>query len=93
MLKMNYHGAILDLVGGTTTQCAQPLAAFKEREKACGMNFPASVREWFALKDAESLFETYTSPDFLVPIEELGKPNETAQGYLCVAHENQNVVA
>jgi hypothetical protein len=93
MLTMKYHAAILDLVGAMASPSSQRLAAFKGREKACGVHFPASVREWFVLNDADSLFEEFTSPDFLVPIGELGNPSETAQGYLRIARENQNVVA
>lgn len=93
---MKYHAAILDLIGASpteSTESAERLALLRERETACGVQFPPSVREWFALKAADSLFENHTSPDFLTPLTELGKPGETGQGYLRIAHENQGVVA
>jgi len=67
--------------------------AIAERERLCGVKFPAAVVEWFALADAERLFHENSNEDDLVTLAELGDPEETRQGYLRVAIENQAVVA
>jgi len=64
-----------------------------ERERACEVAFPPSVVEWFALEDADALFHDNSNEDRLAPLESLGEPAETRQGYLRVAVENQAVVA
>src|SRR5262245_30494683 len=72
---------------------ASGVAIIEERERACGVRFPASVREWFAIESAEKLFYENTNQDHLEKLSDLGNPKEIAQGYLRVATENQGVVA
>src|SRR5262245_2596250 len=69
------------------------LAILEERQAACGARFPASVREWFSIESAETLFYENTNEDDLQELAKLGEPQEVAQGYLKVATENQAVVA
>ena len=70
---------------------ASRVAIIEERERACGVRFPASVREWFAIESAESLFYRKTNQDHLEELARLGDPRDTAQGCLKVATENQGV--
>jgi hypothetical protein len=91
MLK--YHQAILDMLGLETNLATDRLASIEERERACRARFPASVREWFAVREADSLFHDNTNQDHLEKLDELGNQAEAAQGYLRVATENQAVVA
>jgi hypothetical protein len=56
-----------------------------ERERACGVAFPASVVAWFALDGAERLFHDNSNEDRLLAREELGDPDETRHGSLQVA--------
>jgi hypothetical protein len=65
----------------------------EEREAVCGARFPASVREWFSIESAETLFYENTNEDNLQELPDLGDPQEVVQGYLKVATENQAVVA
>lgn len=90
---LKYHQPILDLLGLTAVLPSRRLAVFENRERVCQVRFPASVREWFLLRDAETLFYENTNQDSLESLTELGNPAETAQGYLCIATENQAVVA
>ncbi len=91
--RLKYHQPILDLLGFEPVLPFERLAAIEERERVCGTRFPASVREWFAVQDAEALFHDNTNDDHLEKLAELGNPAETHQGYLRVATENQAVVA
>lgn len=91
--RFKYHQPILDLLGVETAMPFDRVAAIEERERVCGMRFPASVREWFAVQDAEALFHDNTNNDHLEKLQKLGDPAETRQGYLRVATENQAVVA
>lgn len=93
MAHLKYHQSVLDLLGIHLDLPARRLAIMEEREKACGQHFPASVREWFSIGAAETLFNENTNDDHLVELTELGDPAEVAQGYLRVATENQGVVA
>jgi len=90
---LKYHQPILDLLGVNATVSGERLAAIKERESVCGVCFPASVNEWFAIEKAERLFYDNTNQDDLTGLRELGVPSETAQGYVRIATENQGVVA
>jgi len=91
--QLKYHQQILNLLGIELDMLASRVAIIKERERACGVRFPASVREWFAIESAESLFYRKTNQDHLEELARLGDPRDTAQGYLKVATENQGVVA
>jgi hypothetical protein len=87
------HEAALDMLGSHAVRSPEREQLIAERERACGVTFPAAVVEWFALEGAEELFEHYSNEDRLTPLEELGDPEDTRQGYLEVAIENQAVVA
>jgi hypothetical protein len=87
------HGAALDMLGSQAVRSPQRERLIAERERACGVAFPASVVAWFALDGAEQLFHDNSNEDRLVALEELGDPDETRHGYLQVAIENQAVVA
>lgn len=87
-----YHHAIFDLLGAAPASSPERLAQIEARERLCGVRFPASVRDFYAVNEAETLFGEATA-DALVALEELGDPANTAQGWLRVADENQGVVA
>lgn len=87
-----YHHAILDLLGAAPASFPERLAQIEARERLCGVRFPASVRDFYAMNEADTLFGEATA-DALVALEELGDPADTAQGWLRVADENQGVVA
>lgn len=87
-----YHQAIFDLLGTPPVSSPERLTALEARQQECGVRFPASVQAFYAITDAETLFQEATG-DTLVALEELGNPADTAQGWLHVADENQGVVA
>lgn len=60
-----------------------------ERERACGVKFPASVREWFALPAADNFCMGH---NYMRNIRDLGDPEHTQHGWLKVAWENQGVL-
>jgi hypothetical protein len=90
---VEYHRTALEMLGAEPRPSPERLRLIAERERACGVPFPPSVVEWFALEDAAALFHDNSNHDRLEPLESLGDPAETRQGYLCVAVENQGVVA
>jgi hypothetical protein len=91
--RLKYHQPVLDLLGIEPALPVDRAALIEERERLCGVRFPASVREWFTVQDAEALFHDNTNDDHLEKLVELGAAAETSQGYLRVATENQAVVA
>jgi hypothetical protein len=91
--KLRYHQAVFDLLGQEPRPSAGRLLALRGAEERCGVAFPASIIEWFALEDAEAIFADHTTPDSLVTLEDLADPAMISQGYLAVADENQGVVA
>lgn len=93
MTSLKYHQAALSMVGAKVELSTRRIAVIEEREAACGARFPESVREWFCVDSAESLFHENTNEDHLQELAKLGDPREAAQGYLQVATENQSVVA
>lgn len=92
MAQSKFHQPILDFLGLHFNSSPQRLSMIEAREAACGTRFPASVREWFSIESAETLFHENTNEDYLEELTELGNPSEVAQGYLKVATENQAVV-
>src|SRR3954466_2548100 len=48
-------------------------ALLDERERSCGVPFPAAVREWYALQAGLEKPELYFAGE-LVPLEDLGDP-------------------
>ncbi len=91
--QIKYHSAIFSLLEVEPEVSAQRLELLAARESHCGIKFPASIREWFSIADAESLFHERTNEDHLQELKELGDPHENSQGYMRVATENQAVVA
>src|SRR4051795_2604132 len=87
------HAAALEMLGSQAVRSPRRERLIAERERACGVAFPASVVASFALDGAEQLFHDNSNEDDLVALEELGDPEETRHGYLQVALENQAVVA
>lgn len=86
-----YHRAIFDLLGVVPAPSRRLLAALKARERECGVRFPASVRAFYADAHADTLLEE-TTGQRLIYWDALGEPEETAQGWLQVATENQDVL-
>ena len=91
--QLHYHQAVFDLLGLEPRPSADRLRALRAHEERCGVAFPASIVEWFALEDAEAIFADHTTPDYLVGLDDLADPAMIGQGYLAVADENQGVVA
>lgn len=91
--NLEYHQPVFDLLGVNVVRSSNRLATIEDRERICEARFPGSVREWFAIESAESLFYENSNQDELTRLEKLGDPAEVAQGYLRVATENQAVVA
>ena len=90
---LRYHGAIFSLIGVEPQVSAQRLELLATREAHCEATFPKSIREWYSITGAESLFHEKTNEDDLQELKELGDPKELAQGYMRIATENQAVVA
>lgn len=91
--NLEYHQSVFELLGKSEVISAKRLAVIEEREHVCGRRFPAAIREWFAIEDAEYLFWENTNNDDLPEVTKLGVPAEVAQGYLHIATENQGVIA
>lgn len=89
---LKYHRKIYEELNIPTEISVKRLSLIEQREKICKVKFPESVKEFFSIENAENLFHDHTNEDNLVPVEELGDPQETSQGYLKVAYENQAVV-
>lgn len=93
-----YHQAAVDLIGQPLDPSPAMAALLDERERRCGVKFPASVREWYSLEGAA---EALDGQDCLVAVAELGEVEEdwfgagqqdfVAQGFLVIMYENQGV--
>ncbi len=92
-MSLRFHAAIAELLGIVPVPAPERMAALEQRETVCKTRFPASVREWLSLPGVESIFHDRSNDDHLEPVDALGDPGETAQGWLRVAKENQWVVA
>lgn len=102
MASLHFHQELFDGLGLEPRVSQQSLAVIAEREKVCGVKFPAAVTEWLSLEGVFELFRNHTNEDGLVTnntkdarqaLARLGNPEETSQGWLRVAVENQGVVA
>jgi hypothetical protein len=96
MAELRYHEAILRHLGIAPVVSPQRQARIAERERICGVRFPAAVTEWMSIEGIEALFFKNTNNDYLPSLrnraDEFGRPEHTEQGYLCVAYENQAVI-
>ena len=63
MAQLKYHQPVLDLLGLHIDLPPRRLAMIEEREAVCRVRFPASVREWFSVESAETLFYENTNED------------------------------
>ncbi len=75
---LKYDQAIFDLLDIEAVLSTAQLATLEKREQVVGVQFRASVREWFGIADAERLFFDNTNSDHLTKLAELGVPAETA---------------
>lgn len=90
--RLTYHQAILDLLGIPPVVLSERQATIQQREMLCHASFPPAVKEWFSLDGAEFLFHDNTNHNHLTPVEQLGEPEHTVEGHLCVAIEHQGIV-
>lgn len=89
-VSLRYHRAIAALLGESLALSDEARRQVAARERTCGAAFPPSVKEWFSIGGAREKFEE--AGNHLESLEELGRPEETRQGYLRVATEAQGVV-
>jgi hypothetical protein len=87
---LKYHQATIELLDAEPSLSEDAVRIIDAREQACGADFPASVKEWFSVEGAKRMFDH--TGNHLESLEELGRPEETRQGYLRVATEIQAVV-
>jgi hypothetical protein len=92
-MTLLFHQSTFDLLGIEPHVSEQRLAMIAEREQICGISFPKSIREWYSIEGVEALFSENTNEDDLTDLNELGDLSDVQQGYLCVATENQAVIA
>jgi hypothetical protein len=90
--NIRFHNAIFQLLGVEPVFSSSAQKTIAQREKVCMTTFPASIKEWFSIEGVGKLFAENTTPDYLVELDELGEPDEMAQGYIRIASENQAVV-
>lgn len=88
--SLKYHHAIVALLGQALALSDEARWQVAARERACGAAFPPSVKEWFSIGGAKQMFDE--TGNHLESLEELGRPEETRQGYLRVATEVEGVV-
>ncbi len=62
-MALKYHQPVLDVLGMHLGTSPRRLAILEEREAACGVRFPASVREWLSIESADALFYENTNED------------------------------
>jgi len=90
-MLLKYHHQIFALLDQAPSVSSEAIVAIAAREQTCGVVFPASIKEWYCLQEANRLFEQKTG-HHLEDLDELGRPEETRQGFLRVATEAQAVV-
>ena len=74
VLRYSYHRETIAHMGLDATGPAEAaLTLLDERERACGVPFPAAVREWYALEAGLSERGLYFG-GALLPLERLGDP-------------------
>jgi hypothetical protein len=100
---LRFHAATFELIGKKPGGSRRALDLLKQRERQCGIGFPAAVREWY-LAGGPGLgmdIGCGETADEMVALRELGKPlanwyamgtaDLVAAGLLVVMHENQGV--
>lgn len=92
-MALQFHQSTFDCLGLKPLVSKQREEIIDNRERICGQRFPKSIREWYSIEDAESLFCDHSNADELTHGNQLGEPADLRQGYLRVATENQGVVA
>src|SRR5262245_43186274 len=92
-MALKYHQAVFDLVGKKPKPSKRALAALEKRERALGITFPPSLREFYCLEGACETLAENSNEDPAVPIEELGEPDDIEHGVLKIQDENQGVAA
>jgi hypothetical protein len=97
-VPLHYHQATADLLRQPLVPSPAALKLLEEREAACGITLPASLREWYSLEDAVDILARHSNDDHPVPLALLGQiaPLETdpglhVAGRLLVMRENQSV--
>ena len=100
-MSLHYHQSSLKLIGQEAKFPPETSALLRNVESDLGCALPASVREWYALKDAATILKKYSNADHPVPLKDLGLTGSdscdavdvTAKGerFLTFLIENQGV--
>ncbi len=90
-MALKYHQATFKLLGERPVGSPEAKALLKKREATLGIKFPESLREWYGLKGAVDILETYSNMDPPVPLEELGNPSDIGPDLMLIRSENQSV--
>jgi hypothetical protein len=99
--RLVYHKQLVQALGFTPAIAERNVQLLQQREQELGITIPASVFELLSLEGITGHFRERSNQDELITNEEfdesrklerLGDPRELAQGFLCVAVENQGVV-
>lgn len=100
--KLRYHQKLMQALGVTPAFSERNLQLLQDREQELGIKLPASIVELLSLAGITELFRERSNQDELITnaefdewhkLERFGDPREVHQGFLCVAVENQAVVA
>jgi hypothetical protein len=59
---LKYHQAVFDMLGRPPVVCEEATRRIDEAERQCGRSLPASVREWYSLRDAVALIPRWWHP-------------------------------
>jgi hypothetical protein len=100
---LRFHAATFARIGKQPRRSRRALELWKQRERQCGVAFPAAVREWY-LAGGPGLGRSIgcgRTADQMVALRDLGRPlanwyamgnaDFVAAGLLIVMHENQGV--
>ena len=92
-MPLTYHHATFDLMGKKPQVSQRAVEALAKRERALGITFPASLKEFYSLRGASKILEDHSNEDRAVLVDELGDPAEVERGVLKIQDENQGVGA
>jgi len=90
---LRYHTAIFELLGKEPRLSEESLRRIERREQACGVRFPASVREWYSLEGAEGLLRENVANAEPVALDQVGSPEDVRWGWLYVTNERDGVAS